>query len=326
MSIKQINESQTPGGVIYDAGYRPFDGSYGSRLSSLASIIGEDIKRGFGSKRRATYKVFISLLAIGMFIIAVIAFASDLLAEAIRGTQVIDPAAIGVETLRYSGFFGSSAFIIWFLSAMVAPWLISQERKNNVIPLYLARPIGPFDYVLAKAAAIFGVLFVFTVSFALLLYFVKMGAAADPWAYFVENYQLIPTILLAAIIVSLFNASIAMGVASLMENPGVAAGVIIGVPWILNQISGIFILMTGSPYVQLIDVGQSVTRINDFLFYGELPDFDASSVQGLSGQFGDALQSGLQPLPIEVYALEFLVIVSVLWIVAVSVYKKEASK
>lgn len=333
MSNQQIPDqtppSQIPKGVIYDAGYREYTGEYQGRFAAIASLIWDDVKRALGIKRSWVYKLFLYIILLGQFGIFLFMFLSDFLINetfgALQGGEAIREA-LGDETIRYYSFFSLSTTLLWFLSALGAPWLMCQERKNKVLPLYFSRPIKPMDYLLAKGVAIFGLLFVFSAVPVILLFFAKVGMASDAIAYLGENANVLLAIIASAAIISVFYASFSMGIASLVESPGFAAGGIIGVPFIIGSLFGILVLITGDPLIQLVNFPNSVTQLITWVFLGEIPivnleRFDAST-EGFEGNF----VSANQPLAIWIYALQTVVISLLGWLISFWVYRKETSR
>jgi ABC-type transport system involved in multi-copper enzyme maturation permease subunit len=72
-------------------------------------------------------------------------------------------------------------FLAFFLTAWVAPFLVSPDLVNGALPLYLSRPFTRGEYVLGKATALFCLLSVITWVPVGIVFSVEAGLAESGW-------------------------------------------------------------------------------------------------------------------------------------------------
>jgi len=253
---------EKPKGVIYDVGYRPYEGRYLGRVYAIGSLVWDDLKRALGVKRSWKYKALIILLLIAELGIFFFYLLTSELADVFgRGPGV--PASL---LHPYSAFYETSAFVLLFLSALIAPQLLCDDRRYRVYPLYLARPIYVYDYLLAKGAAAWGVLAAVLVGPALLLFLGKTFLAADPLSYLREHQGDLGALAASGLLISFFYTSLALGISSLTASRLYATGAIIVVIFLAGLVSAIFLFAVREPWVMLLDIGDLPLRVKDALF------------------------------------------------------------
>jgi ABC-2 type transport system permease protein len=161
--------------AVYKRAYRPYEGpltSEGSRFLVLS--------------RFALHEVFESRLLLAFFVLCFVPF----LAEAAGIYIANSPAAravlgiSGTQDLEREFFF--VAFVIqgvlsFFLTAWVAPVLVSPDLVNGALPLYLSRPLTRAEYVLGKAVALAFLLSLVTWVPVLTLWLLQGGLAGTGW-------------------------------------------------------------------------------------------------------------------------------------------------
>ncbi len=290
-------------GVIYDVGYRPYEGPYLGRLHALASLIWDDLKRGLGVKKGWKYRAIIILLLVielgVFFFFLVVSQLGELFGEGIP-QFLLNP---------YTAFYETSTFVLLFLSALVAPNLLCDDRRYRVYPLYLARPIYTYDYLLAKAGAIFGILTLVTVGPALLLFLGKTLLAPNALDYLGEHQREFWALLAAGLLINLFYASFAMGISSLTTSRGYAAGAIIGVIFFSDLVADL--LAVRNSWAQLLSLNALPLRVKDWFFFGKLLSIETG--QGFS----------LEPLSPWIYLFATLMVMALSWMVVWLSYRRE---
>lgn len=296
-------------GVIYDVGYRPYEGQYLGRAQALFSLIWDDLKRGLGVKKSWKYKsVIFSLLLIELGIFFTYLLTSQV-TEVISGPGSDVPQAL---LNPYGGFYESSALILLFLSALIAPNLLCDDRRYRVYPLYLARPIYDYDYLLAKGGAIFGILALVTIGPALLLFLGKAFLAADALNYFRQHSGDLMALLVAGVLIALFFTSFSMGISSLTTSRLYAAGAIIGVIKLSGLAAVLLALVRQDPWLMLGSIGDLVLRVKDSLF-GTLSPIDIQVEQTIH----------LEPLSPWVYLIATLAVMALSSLIVWLSYRRE---
>ncbi|HEU5158905.1 MAG TPA: ABC transporter permease [Streptosporangiaceae bacterium] len=144
--------------TIHDIGYRHYDGPRLGRGYVLRSLYVQNLRAAYGLGRPAKAKVMPFLLFGAMLLPAVGSVAALALTK--------EPNAL----IRYSAYAVYLQPLIAIFLATQAPVIASRELRFHVVPLYFSRPLGRFDYVLAKYGAFATALFVLLATPVTLLY------------------------------------------------------------------------------------------------------------------------------------------------------------
>ena len=141
---------QETAGVIHDIGFRHYDGPRLGRGWIVRSLLVETFRGAFGFGRPAKAKVMPWVL-IGI-----------LLAPPLIFVLIIVLSGMTELPRSYTQFFSDLQLIISLFVAGRAPYAVSRDLRNGVMPLYLSRPLKRDDYVFAKfgglALAMFAIL------------------------------------------------------------------------------------------------------------------------------------------------------------------------
>ncbi|HBY46393.1 MAG TPA: hypothetical protein DEG70_09105, partial [Chloroflexi bacterium] len=129
-----------PYGEVYDLGYKHYDGERLGRAHAIRALIVWSMKRGLGIRKRWTSKIMPALLYVAAYSPALI----------VAGILAFLPTQVDFSYGSLAGFI-SMALLIF--AAGLAPEMLSDDRRENVLALYLARAITPVNYLLAKIAA-----------------------------------------------------------------------------------------------------------------------------------------------------------------------------
>ncbi|MCI2429243.1 ABC transporter permease [Candidatus Acetothermia bacterium] len=238
---------QAPKGVIYDQGYRRYEGAYRGRGYAIWSLFSADFKRALGIKKGLWYRVFLWIFFLIITVQTVFVFFFDFAAELGSPT----PATFGQP---HSFLFDLMSVILLFLSAMVAPDLLSNDRKSKALQLYLVRPIELYDYLLAKAGAIFGFLMLVALVPQLGLFVAKTFTSEDAVQYIANHARDLGALTLSSGLYAFFYTVFAMALSSLTTQRSQATGAIIALPFFLGLGAALLLILTQNQYVQLLDL------------------------------------------------------------------------
>lgn len=132
--------SQAAGGVIYDRGYRRYDGVRLGRLQIALALFWHSLRSSFGIGRGAKAKI-----------LPVITFAALCLPAVVNAVAV---AKGGPPVVFYGTYtFPLRVVVMTIFVAVQAPELVSRDLRSHVLPLYFSRPLRRGDYPAAKYAA-----------------------------------------------------------------------------------------------------------------------------------------------------------------------------
>lgn len=203
---------------ILDLGYRSFAGERLGVSWSVRSLVIHTIRRGLGLKRPVRHKIA-PLLAIGFAFLPAIAMA---------GFAAFIGAEIARELVSYGEYIGIVGFAVFLYVAAVTPGVLTTDRTNGMLALYLASPLTRTTYVLARAIGIFLVLLIATagpIVFLILAYRLS-GASGDTW---LDSAAVLGKGILAGSITAAFYTGLSMFVASFPRRWGIASIAIVGV-------------------------------------------------------------------------------------------------
>jgi len=132
--------------VIYDRGYRTYDGPRTGPSGARRAVFREGIRRVLGFGRKARQKVFpwalitIALVAAAVFI--GVHWAIGNIEESLRE---------GVPT--YGGLFDFYSAISLLFIALAGPQLLVTDRTAGALSVYFSRPLTVDGYLVAKVGA-----------------------------------------------------------------------------------------------------------------------------------------------------------------------------
>jgi ABC-2 type transport system permease protein len=160
--------------AVHKRAYRPYDGPLTAERWRFLVILRYALGQIFASRFFVAFLIvsFVPILVQG----AMIYIANSEAARTLLGINSTTPASwirpdyfLGALTLQ-----GSFAF---FLTAWVAPTLVSPDLVNGALPLYLSRPLSRGEYVLGKMMVLLVLLSLVTWLPLLLLFGLQAGLA-----------------------------------------------------------------------------------------------------------------------------------------------------
>jgi ABC-2 type transport system permease protein len=261
----QPTQPTQPYGEIYDLGYKHYDGARLGRGQAIRSLIVYSIKRGLGIKKKWTAKIIPILLYIAAFVPAIVV--AGILA--FLGEQV---------DFDYDDLNSFIEFTLLIYAAALAPEMLCDDRRENVLSLYFSRAITRADYLFSKIAAM--AILMGTIAFGplLLLFIAKVLQAEDPIGYLFDHIGDIGRIFVFGTLVSAFFAAIGLGIAAYTNRKGIASGIFIGGVIFLTALSNaLFEAVDGElrRFLILVSPMDLVRALSLWLF----GDLDASESQ-----------------------------------------------
>ena len=179
----------------------------------------------------------------------------------------------------------SEHFIVRFkpgLDEILAPEMLSPDRRERVLDLYLVRPLSATDYVLGRFLAFFAIVLALVYSGQIMLQIGLLLAANDPAEYMRDNWLDIPRILGAGLLVAIFITTLPLAVSAFTDRRAYAAAFVIGLFIISSAAAGILTEcderrvagtkqcepLTGdaAKWIGLVDVRRVPTNVNDMIF------------------------------------------------------------
>ncbi|MEA2652522.1 MAG: type transport system permease protein [Chloroflexota bacterium] len=223
-----MSSSPEAAGTIYDLGYRHYDGPRLGRRGAIGAIVGAGLRAVFGLGRSGRSKI----LPWGVLVLGLIP----------AGVAVAIRVLVGdiVDLYSYQNYlWGIGALLPIFVAAQ-APELVVNDMRHRVLPLYFSRPIGRFDYVFAKLAALSLALLGLTLLPVLVLFGGRVLAAEDLVGTLGDEIGALPGIVGSGVIHAVVLASLGLAICSLAARRAYAAGAVLAVFLIGGVVSGTF--------------------------------------------------------------------------------------
>lgn len=196
--------------VIHDIGFRHYDGPRLGRGWAFRSLLIETLRGCYGlgrpSKVKAMPWVLTGLILAPALIIVAITIVTG-------GKEL---------PLSYTQYAGGMWLLIAMFVAGRAPYAISRDLRDGVMPLYLSRPILRRDYVLAKFCGVALGVFFYVAAPIVVLLIGALLAKFPPWH---ELSAALGGIAMAAVLALLLTA-LSMVLASISRRKGLGVAAI----------------------------------------------------------------------------------------------------
>ncbi len=150
----------TPAGVIHDIGYRGYQGDRLGRSGIRYALFTHSLRGVFGLGRSGKSKVIPFGLVGIMLLPAVI----------IAAVAVLQGGAVIAMDQAYAQYATQLTAATWIFVAVQAPQAVSLDMRFGTLPLYMSRPLTRSDYVVAKATALTGGVFLLMAAPIFVLY------------------------------------------------------------------------------------------------------------------------------------------------------------
>jgi ABC-2 type transport system permease protein len=297
-----------PKGVIYDQGYRHYEGVYHGRGHALWTIIWADLQRTLGIKKSWKYKVGLAVL-IGLTVITALFLA--FLTFLSSNLQLLQAEL----RVFLSAFYDLTNNWLLILSAMIASDLLCNDRRHRVLPLYLARPIQRYDYLLTKVASIVGFLLMTSLVPALSIILTRTFLSDNAIQFLSTHLFDLAATLLSSLLFALFFGLWAMAVSALTVSRGYAIGATIGTVMLSGLISMPLYFATHNDYLMLINFSGIPTGLKNALY--------GSTFKEWAELFGGRIEPSLPQLDPWVYALAYVAFLGACASVVYAVYRRE---
>lgn len=270
-----MNQAQ---GEVFDIGYQRYDGPREGRSRARLALWKNGVRTALGLGRPVVAKLLPSLLLVFMLVPALV----FIVISSVAGSVISTPG--------HAEYYQFGSRIILLFSAIIAPELLTTDRRSGVINLYLVRPLSALDYVTGRWLAFFTVtlVLVFLPQIVLLIGF-TLGAA-EPLSYLQENWLIIPQFIGAGLAVAAYSTTLPLSVAAFTSRRAIATVFIIGV-WLISAGLAEFLAETipgeYSTWFLLLSIGELPLFVNDLIFGSESP-----SVNNLAGTIPTAVILG----------------------------------
>jgi len=209
--------------VIYDRGYRRYDGPRLGVSGARRAVIRDGIRRVLGLRRKARRKILPwSLLAI--------AAASAVVFVGLHFAS----SQIGIEDTsllpRYGELFDFFSWVEILFIALAAPTLLIPDRTQGVLAVYFSRPLTVGAYLQGKLAAFLGVTSLIYLLPQLALHIGLAFLSDDGFLpYLGSNLDVLWKVPLVTAGYLALHGSLVTAVSAVVGRTGVAAAIFLGI-------------------------------------------------------------------------------------------------
>ena len=292
---------------VFDLGYQHYTGPREGRNRARLALFENGVRTVLGIGRGGRAKIlpaflFIAVMAPAVVFVIILSFIGEGGADFIPG-----PA----------DYYSIVSVILIIFGAIMAPELLCPDRRDNVLPLYLVRPLTSNDYLLARFLAFFVIVLALVYAGQIVLQAGLILTASEPVDYVRENWGDIPRILLVGALIAAFISIGPLAVAAFTTRRAYAAAFVIAAWLLLNTISdgltfeeceSVASFSNGelteesrecsrpvgdlAPYVGLLNLGGVTDNLNNMVFGVELVEGQAAPSSIAVSELHDAFPIG----------------------------------
>ncbi|MDE2835893.1 MAG: hypothetical protein OXL97_00060 [Chloroflexota bacterium] len=216
---------------VFDLGYQRYTGPREGRSRARLALFENGVRTVLGIGRGGRAKIlpvglFLAVMTPALVFVTILAF--------------LDPVA-GDEAADFipgpADYYSIVSVILIIFGAIMAPELLCPDRRDNVLPLYLVRPLTSNDYLIARFLAFFAIVLVLVYAGQIVLQAGLILTANDQVDYLRENWEDVPRILFMGALIAAFISVGPLAVAAFTTRRAYAAAFIIAAWLLLNSIS-----------------------------------------------------------------------------------------
>lgn len=262
-------------GTVFDIGYQRYTGAREGRGRARKAVFKDGVRTALGLGRGAKAKVlpwfFLAVLTAIALVFAIVAGAIDM--NGGPGTA----EKMGVPS--HSDYNGIASIILFVFAAVVGPELLTRDRRDRVINLYLVRPLTGTDYVASRWAAFLAVMTGAALLPQIILFLAHSMAAPSPLGYLQLHWLDIPRFLAAGLAMAAYATTLALLTASFTTRRAYASVFLVGLfiistPFTIglaSEIGG-----TAGQWISMFNLTNIPVHVNDVIF-GEISDVTEES-------------------------------------------------
>jgi ABC-2 type transport system permease protein len=258
--------------VIYDRGYRTYDGPRTGPGGARRAVFKEGIRRVLGLGRKARQKIFPwSLITIALISAAVfigIHWAIGNIQESLRE---------GIPT--YGGLFDFYSAISLLFIALAGPQLLIPDRESGALSVYFSRPLTVDGYLGAKLGAFCTVVGAIYIVPQVVLH-IGLALIADEGflPYMGDNLDILWKVPVTTLAFIGLHGAIVFILSSVISRTGIAAAAFLG---LIVAGSGVAAAVAaagfaGSGWFALLSIDQHPRIIRDY-FFGDTVQYPAEA-------------------------------------------------
>lgn len=210
---------------VFDLGYQHYTGPREGRNRARIALFVNGVRALLGIGRGGRAKILPALLFIASMapavVFVVILVTTEQVAQGLEGAT--DQFIPGPGD--YYSFVG---LVLIIFSAIMAPELLIPDRRENVLPLYMVRPLTPTDYIVWRCLSFFAVALTLALAGQAVLQLGLILTADNPVDYVRDSWLDVPRIILVGVVIALFVTVAPLAVSAFTSRRAYASVVVIG--------------------------------------------------------------------------------------------------
>lgn len=211
-------------GTVFDTGYQRYQGKREGRDRAVMAVFKDGVRIALGLGRGPRAKVlpwfFIAVLNIIALVMALVVGAADRLGG--------PGAAERANLPGHADYYAIASMVMFVFAAVVGPELLTRDKREGSINLYLVRPLTSSDYLVARASAFLAVLTVAAWLPQFILLMGLAGGAPAPGAYLATHWLDIPRFLVAGFAMAAYLTAASLLTATFTTRRAYAAVFLVG--------------------------------------------------------------------------------------------------
>ena len=255
--------------VIYDRGYRTYDGPRLGPAGARKAVFKDGVRRVLALGRKAREKIF----PWALISIAVVAAAVFIGVNWVAGDV---PAAVA-EVPRYGELFDFYSWISLLFIALAGPQLLIPDRTKGVLSVYFSRPLTVDGYLGSKTLAFATVVGAIYIVPQLLLHLGLALISDDGFLpYLGDNIDILWKVPATTLAFIGLHGAVVFTLSSVIDRTGIAAASFLGLLIAGLGVAGRVAEATfpGARFASLLALDQHPRIIRDY-FFGDTVDYPA---------------------------------------------------
>lgn len=260
--------------VIFDRGYRRYDGPRQGVAGARRAVIRDGIRRVLGLRRKARGKILPWALLAVAAMSAVVFIGLHFAAGQIG---IDDPSLLP----RYGELFDFFSWVGILFIALAGPTLLVPDRTQGVFAVYFSRPLTVSAYLQGKLAAFLGVTSLIYLIPQLALH-IGLAFLSDDgfFAYLGANLDVLWKVPVVTAGYLALHGGLVTAISTMVGRAGVAAAIFLGVLTAGGSVASRIGLLDApfARYVTLLAVDQHPRIVRDWVFAITTADYPARQV------------------------------------------------
>lgn len=239
---------------IHDQSYRRYGGDRAPQGRAWAVIATAGIKTMLGKRK------FLALLVLAWLPFVVRAVQLYLAANFAQMASIIAP---GPQTFRE--FLEQQGVFVFFITIFTGAGLISNDMRANALQIYLAKPLGRFEYIAGKFAVLAFFLLLVTWLPATMLLIIQVVFAGN-LEFVKANVFVLPAIVVYTGIETIVLSTVMLALSSLSKSARFVGVMYAGMIFFTQALYGVVYVVTRNTGFSWMSPPNNLLQLGDLIF------------------------------------------------------------